>query len=1011
MTTNRRPLWMALVVRALFSTTACNETIKHTGIFAIVDNVLFGRDPMEGVDPEEDLGLSCGASCAVDCVNCEDCQDCAACDCSDCSSCANCSDCSGCEDCGCTIEPHVFNVANRIPNSAQVRLTSHGLEFLSASLNDLAVGVLPPLDVQTILGDVDLGEEITEFSIGNNGTTPDFLLELRNVEITSIAANGDLSVNLSVWGATTANGTTPGTIPLHIGIATSGSEFATRYQVTGSIDCELDLNASDGLPQYQDGFEFTATVRLAQETVGPRAGYGRLQVSDIEFVEASLEGADINIDCSDSAINVRVENFVVVTWVETCNQTVGVDVFLNDEDPAVSVCGLVQTQLDDANHGGGSSPHLGGVGQLVSEITDQVRNSIEQVLDYRLGSFLVDTSGNNQDGNGPWIMCEAPGPGNTCPAGTTFAAANASAPARCMINGQSKCLAPLLGIEGRVDMGSALASISPGLDSVIDFVFAAAGPSRAPNDGWNIDLFGGLENLAHNDCVPVTPPGEIPTPPQDVPLAEVLQNNTHPGTGGPTDLAIGVSESFVNYAAWRIWDSGLLCLNVGTNLDQMLSGSTLNALFFGAGNSLAKLTFPDTPASAAFGIALRPATAPVVSFGDGDPETDLRLINVAMDALELDFYAWTQDRYIRFFTLKTDLEIGLDLPVEDNTITINASEHLDLIMNNPEILNSDLIVANASSVGATISSLAGTIVAGLGAAIPPISLDEMLGGLALPGGMALPLGIAMDENSFTPFEQTKLDGVTTERFLGIFIDFTDAPPAMALTARADAAVRVTNVTLPEDRTGFAYDTFQQGPSPSVEIAMSATAPEGAEVEYAYRLTNSSWSEWTTSPYAVIEDPSLFMQQWHTVYVRARIKGAPYSTDFTSATARFLIDADAPQMTITSAEGAIELGVYDIVDDPTDLEYRYRNPGEEWSAWAEVPSQYFELDGATPDVEVELRDTSGNVASNTAALRGIPDPDAASGCGSCSTTGFGDPSTFGLAAMVLGTLLSRRRRKH
>src|SRR5690606_27041625 len=99
-------------------------TVKHGGIFMIVDNILYGRGPLEGVDTGEDGdlfggGLSCATGCFVnadscgDC-GCGDCSDCAACDCD----CGACSDCEACEECGCTIEEVDFaaeHPGQRIP--------------------------------------------------------------------------------------------------------------------------------------------------------------------------------------------------------------------------------------------------------------------------------------------------------------------------------------------------------------------------------------------------------------------------------------------------------------------------------------------------------------------------------------------------------------------------------------------------------------------------------------------------------------------------------------------------------------------------------------------------------------------------------------------------------------------------------------------------------------------------------------------------------------------------------
>ncbi len=1021
MTTNKTPYLMALLVMTLFTTGAsCDLIIKHGGIFEIVDNVMLGRNPLYQVDTGQNGDLFGGdLSCATGCfVNEQSCNSCANCDCSSCANCdcTNCSDCAACGNCAaCVITPINFATAHpgaRISNATQVRLTTNGLTYLEQNLGTMFADLLPPLDADTLIPFCPYGtpatpapttctllpDGVTELKIGTNGTVPDFLLTVESAALDGVEADGSLAATVDIGGSSTVDGTNQAPTPLKITVDTVQS----GYTIKGTITCNLDFDSTLG--DAPNGFQVQTKLRLANDgTAGsPHNGYSKVEVTSIDFVENSLDPEDVTTACSGT-LSISGTG---------CNTTIDLNQILNNDGQVV--CGIANIYLDNADHnfdgieGNNSSAHTGGVAELVKEIVDHVRLKMDEAIDYQIGAFLHDTSPSATDKIGPWVVCQKPAAtAPQCPAGTVFVDKPAGVADYCAIgNASGPCLGPLLGMQGQIDVGGALASVSPGIDAVIDFLFAAAGNSRAPGAGFNIDFMGGLENLQHNDCVPVTAPENMPVLPT-VPIATQINGDTNL-KGAPTHLAVGVSESFVNYAAWKVWDAGALCLNVGTSLDQMLSGSTLNALFLGGGDSLAKLTFPAAPSSAAFGITIRPGTAPVISFGDNDAATPARLINVVMDAVELDFYAWTQDRYVRFFTLKTDLVIGVDLPVVNNAIVIDAANDMDLAMNNPELLNSELTLGDPVALANTISGLGGTIVAGLGAAIPPISINEMLGGVALPAGMSIPVGVALTNDSFGAFTEG------TENFLGVFIDFGPAPVPIALTAKADAQVRITNVTMPEDLSGFAFDTFQQGPSPSVEIAMSANGPEGAEFEYSYRLTNSSWSPWTSSSYAVIEDPSLFMQQWHTVYVRARVKGAENSTDFTSATARFLIDADEPQLLLSNADGVVELSVYDVVNEPEELEYRYRNPGDDWSEWATAPSQTFELDGATMDVEVEVRDTSGNIASNSQALRGIADPTATSGCGTCVATGArgtdGSPLGYLASALLLGALVVRRRRR-
>jgi MYXO-CTERM domain-containing protein len=562
-------------------------------------------------------------------------------------------------------------------------------------------------------------------------------------------------------------------------------------------------------------------------------------------------------------------------------------------------------------------------------------------------------------------------------------------------------------MQGRVDLGGALASVSPGLNAVVDFLIAAAGDSRAPNGGFNVDLMGGFENLAHNSCVPVTDAPALPV----IPVAELLNQNVHPN-GRDSHIGVGVSEDFVNYAAWKIFDSGMLCLNVGTGLDQQLSGKALGVLFTvtnNARNSLGRLTFPESASNSAFGIQMRPQLAPIVSFGDNDVATDLRLVNVVIPAMELDFYAWAQDRYVRFFTLKADITIGVDVPIENNTIAIDAGRDLDIGLVNADIINDELVMEDSAGVVSLLTNVIGAVAGALGGAIPPIPINDMLGGAALPNGDPLPVGINLGADALAPFSEGD------SRFLGVFVELTEPATGMMLAARPQAQVRVTKVNVPENKDGFYGAAFGTGPAPSIEIALSANAPAGAEVEYSYHLTNSGWSEWSSSNYAIIEDPSLYLQQWHKVYARARLKGQPDTTAWTSATADFLIDVAAPDVQVTKAGDTVEIMAFDFLTSAAEIEYRYRNPGDEFSEWAKMGAQTIALEDAGADAEVQVRDSAGNIGSNVAGLRGIADPSVAVGGCACTVagpTGQGGPSPLALllSGLVFGVVLLRRRKR-
>ena len=287
------PLLVALVAMG-FGGCKMDLTIHHQGIFDIITNIGLGKsDPMEGVT----LFSGCAgniANCAMDCGDCGSCAACDSCSSCDCSSCADCTDCAACSDCGCEIIDHRFDTTLRIPNAAQVRLTSSGLDFIEQSISPLVGGILPALDVEEIMAGTQI-DQLEEFWIGEPGGGADFLLDMRDVEIAPVLNDPEtLRATVYVYGATTPDGVNVGRIPLHARIDMEESGATIR----GSIDCWLDMDAGRGAEPK--GFRLDVDLRVAETASGPNMGYGRLEVAKINFDESSLEYGDVVVDCSDS---------------------------------------------------------------------------------------------------------------------------------------------------------------------------------------------------------------------------------------------------------------------------------------------------------------------------------------------------------------------------------------------------------------------------------------------------------------------------------------------------------------------------------------------------------------------------------------------------------------------------------------------------------------------------------------------------------------------------------------
>jgi MYXO-CTERM domain-containing protein len=764
--------------------------------------------------------------------------------------------------------------------------------------------------------------------------------------------------------------------------------FSQEFSGIG-VTCNVGLNSDNGSNQ---NLPIRADLAIINESTGPYAGYSRITLLDAELVtNSALERSDVSVSCN----NEGVLDAAVATI--SC----GAIGCLFGCSPCSVQALITQTMNDFAAEDGDTAG-------------DDIDDLLDDVLDDLLQDYSQGATGTTLVDNGQ--VCYLASSSASCPAGTTFVASRQT----CTINSApgasaavKRCVSPLLGFEGRVNIGSLLASISPGLSAVVDFMFVAGGDGVTAGAGHNINLFGGMENLSHDNCVPqlvAGDPGFVENPNvSGLPQVSLFQNSVRPGTGTPFHVGAAVSEEFVNYALFKMWDSGLLCLTVTSAIDGALSPDAIGALLFGP--SLPRFLFPLGSSSSYLALGIRPQQPPSVAIeniADASEEGDeVMLITITLPRLEIDFMFWTQDRYTRISTVQTDLQVGLTLDIVPGANGDELKLALgEIDFQNGAWLNSSTLLSESElsrNPGDTLGGVAGPIAAGLASAIPNIALEELInsalaGGV---GGLQLPIRIDFSGDSFMPFEEAG-----GHPFLGVFFNLVTAQGG-GLTQRPETTVEVTSVTIPEDHTAFAAATLGEGPLPRIEIAMDATGPEGAEYEFSYRTSLSGWSEWSRSKYAVIEHRGLVMQQRQRVYARARIVGAEMGTDFSSAQADYVIDVTPPEMQVTAtSNGNVELQAYDLVYHD-DLEYRVNG-----GAWTSVGNGTVDLGNIGADANVEVRDPSGNVNGNQ-KLRGRGDPDAAvGGCG-CATAGDTSGSSVPAAMLslaMLGLVIARRRRR-
>ncbi len=578
-----------------------------------------------------------------------------------------------------------------------------------------------------------------------------------------------------------------------------------------------------------------------------------------------------------------------------------------------------------------------------------------------------------------------------CPTGTRVDGA------RCRYDDNS--LVPsLLGTEGRGNLGALLAGFSPGLNAPVSLALAAGDPTRdgqVVGGGMTINMFGAMQSSRHNACVPRVPAPAIPTIPE---WAALRQNNV-PGTTTPIDLGIGLSEEYLNYALYQVWDAGLFCLSAGTNLSQTLAASTFAAL--PPLNSLRSVIYPGSNAPLA--IALRPQQPPRARIGAGTNLTTDALITITLPRVALDFYTWSEERYVRFMTLTTDISLPVNLQADAMGLTPTLGEaRVEMV---DTVINPQLISNDPALIGPLVQGVLGPALSMVGGAINPIALPS----IPLPGSGGMSLG---DVRITVP--PRGVQGVTegASRFLGIFAALAYVPAGM----RPDTLALDTTATLEGvdvNRALWTADGLRAENRPRVTFTVGTPNDFGHRAEYSFRIDRGTWSTFSTETRYAVQDWAFVGQGPHAIEVRARVLDEPRTADSEPARIEFNIDTVAPTLSAHIDGNTVVAEARDEVS--ASVEYAFQFDDGARSAWTRDARATLSPDART--VRVFARDADGNTAqvdlsTGVRLIRGGPSTDASGGCG-CSVPGGKTGSSKGLALLFAAAgavVFSARRRR-
>jgi hypothetical protein len=557
------------------------------------------------------------------------------------------------------------------------------------------------------------------------------------------------------------------------------------------------------------------------------------------------------------------------------------------------------------------------------------------------------------------------------------------------------CASQVLGTDGTLDLSSALASISPSTKGGLDFQLAVGGKRPNPdndgkplgdmnviNDGSTLSMIGGILPNPVATCVKQRDngiPTDIPTP------TELLDNkvaNWPAGLSGP-DMGIGLSQRFLDHAMLGVYNSGLLCIQTGTDAVPQLTSNTIGAIVPSMKTlGLQKQNQP-------IGIILHPGDPPTIAVGTGKPvadnekdfaNTDANL-SIQLNNLGIDFYMWSSDRFIRAFTATLDLGIPLNLSVDGKSSITPVLSKIFVI--NAKVTNNDLVKEDPakieSAVSQLISGLAGQF---LGGALPGFDLSSATASLGI--GLTIPPNV---EGGGSPGITKLTKG--TDDFLGIFASLTVVSPVNRITTMPEF---VSKSVSPE---GVHFYTMQPSNMPvlhyKVNVHRPAAVVGGSDqaVEHAFKVDQGLWHPWTTNADLAVSDDFLRLQGDHTISIRSRVVGHPES-ESDVMTMPVMIDADPPQVELVKQDdGSLALDAWDHISHD-DVSVRMKLDDGDFSPWLSFAAARVLQTGDAATAIVEVKDQEGNVASISQELRGKIDKSAqpggsASGCG-CTVPG-------------------------
>jgi hypothetical protein len=586
-----------------------------------------------------------------------------------------------------------------------------------------------------------------------------------------------------------------------------------------------------------------------------------------------------------------------------------------------------------------------------------------------------------------------------------------------------------LGLVGTMDVGNLLEGLLPGVDARMETRIVPGGYVQLTGGGLSLGMITGINsdrdpatraaNLASEPalCVPPLPAPDLRAGP--VPLATTPRHtfrldaaNQFNGAPDPaTDIAMGFSKTTLNLAGHHLVTSGALCLGIGTSLVSQLNVGTISALV----PSLGELT--SGQGNDPLLLVTRPQRDLRFSIGNNTVESPA--VTIGIDHLEVDFYAFLFERYVRAFSLDLTLDVGVNVDIEQAAGGAATLRPM-LVGITPDkvqikVLNTELVRETPARLEALLPTVFALVTPALGN-LPEITVPSFAG-FTLGNPSIHRVTTAQDDFlainaslEASPALQQLAAGAAMRS--GGFAAMARVVPA----ARSTGTVRLMSVETPSvERVAGALLHEPDGALPRVTFDADTHDASGRELEWAYQLDNGMWRAWRTGNPLVIEDAAFAWQGKYTIGLKSRVVG-DYHTVSAAVQIPLIIDSVAPRIAVAKGRwnadnGELyEIPAFDVVSESA-LAYAFGKPGSAVPAspWHDGGTIELSRDaadayaGAGRAVTVFVKDEAGNVAAAEVA------PFPARSDSGCSTQGGGGAGGVLVIAAALGLLVQRRTR--